>query len=40
MNGYRRVMRDHRFRDRMRQAGELIERGMIRKAERHSVVSA
>jgi hypothetical protein len=40
MNGYRRVMRDHRFRDRMRQAGELIERGMARKAERRSVLSA
>jgi spore maturation protein CgeB len=30
MNGYRRVMKDHRFRDRMRQAGELIEQGMAR----------
>jgi hypothetical protein len=29
-NGYRRVMRDHRFRDRLRQAGELIEQGMAR----------
>jgi spore maturation protein CgeB len=40
MNGYRRVIRDHRFRDRMRQAGELIERAMGRQAERRSVVSA
>jgi spore maturation protein CgeB len=30
LNGYRRAMRDHRFRDRMRQAGELIRRGMAR----------
>jgi spore maturation protein CgeB len=30
LNGYRRVMRDHRFPHRMRQAGELIERGMER----------
>jgi spore maturation protein CgeB len=28
--GYRRVMRDHRFRDRMRQAGILIGQGMAR----------
>jgi spore maturation protein CgeB len=40
MNGYRRVMRDHRFRDRMRQAGQLIARGMVTKAERRSVISA
>jgi glycosyltransferase involved in cell wall biosynthesis len=39
-NGYRRVMRDHRFRDRMRQAGELIARGLVRKADRVSAVSA
>ena len=30
LNGYRRAMRDHLFRDRMRQAGELIQRGMAR----------
>jgi len=30
LNGYRRVIKDHRFRYRMRQAGELIERGMTR----------
>lgn len=30
LNGYRRVVKDHRFRDRMRQAGELIEQGMAR----------
>ena len=30
LNGYRRVMKDHRLRDRMRQAGELIEKGMGR----------
>jgi spore maturation protein CgeB len=29
-NGYGRVMKDHRFRDRMLQLGELISRGMIR----------
>lgn len=29
-NGYRRVLKDHRFRLRMRQAGELIVRGMAR----------
>ncbi len=28
LGGYRRVMRQHRFRERMRQAGELIEMGM------------
>jgi spore maturation protein CgeB len=30
LNGFRRVVRDHRFALRMRQAGELIERGMSR----------
>jgi len=30
LNGYRKVMKDHRFRQRMRQAGELIEEGMAR----------
>lgn len=30
--GYRRVMKDHRFRDRMRQAGCLIQRGMQRRS--------
>jgi spore maturation protein CgeB len=39
-NGYRRVMRDHRFQARMRQAGELIRRGMLGTADRRSVISA
>ena len=30
LKGYRRVLRDHRIRDRLRAAGELIERGMDR----------
>ena len=30
LNGHRRVMRDYRFADVMRRAGELIERGMDR----------
>ena len=30
LNGYSRVMKDHRFRDRMRQCGDLIQRGMQR----------
>jgi spore maturation protein CgeB len=30
LNGYRRVMRDHRFKDRMGQAGDLIRAGMER----------
>jgi len=30
LNGYRRVMKDHRIGQRMRQAGELIQRGMAR----------
>lgn len=30
LNGYRRVMRDHRMRDRLRQAGALIRQGMKR----------
>jgi spore maturation protein CgeB len=30
LNGFRRVQRDHRIGHRMRQAGELIERGMSR----------
>ncbi len=30
LNGYHRVMKDHRFRDRMRQAGCLIQQGMER----------
>jgi spore maturation protein CgeB len=30
LNGFRRVIKDHRFRDRMRQAGELIQQGMAR----------
>lgn len=34
LNGFRRVMRDHRFSDRMRQAGDLIRRGMKRLPER------
>jgi spore maturation protein CgeB len=30
VNGFRRVHRDHRFSQRMRQAGELVEQGMAR----------
>jgi spore maturation protein CgeB len=30
LNGYRRVIKDHRFRYRMRQVGELIERGLTK----------
>ena len=30
LNGFRRVLKDHRFKQRMRQAGELIEKGMER----------
>ena len=37
LSGYRRVMRDHRFRGRMRQAGELIRRGMSRSGHQEHV---
>jgi hypothetical protein len=30
LNGYRRVMKEHRFRQRMRQAGEFLQQGMAR----------
>jgi spore maturation protein CgeB len=40
LNGYRRVIKDHRLRHRMRQAGELIEQGMVRVGWSRSKVSS